>query len=532
MEGELLQVHQRDAQRHGGLEPPRRAAVPRRGERHRRRRRLRARPRLRRDPDDRRPLLDGEPARGAAARRAAGDRRADPPHRQAEGPPRPRRRLLHHQRRRARGSRADQWKLVDRIAKPQAFAQAVQERAAALAATSDRPGAGAGHRAHAACSGRSTRRAITTSTSMCDRPPGARPRRSPCAAPTAAAAGRSGRDPPRRRELVAARDGARARRRDPAACAPTSSTSAPGSSRRAATLDAVLAVDAALDAQRDHWFVRETIGLLRRTLARLDVSSRTLFAIVDEGSCFAGTLAELALAADRTYMLALPDDERGGAADRAVGDELRRLPHGERPLAARQRASAARPRRSTRRRRALGREARRRRGARARARHVRARRPRLGRRGAHRDRGAREPLARRAHRHGSEPALRRPGNDGDPDLRPPLRMAELDLQPAERRRRAGRAEGVRHRAARRNSTGKESRDRRSHDDRINYSERIPNNVNLATDRTLQRALEHWQPRFLDWWQRDGAARLRRANDVYLRTARRRRRAKAGRATAT
>ena len=73
----------------------------------------------------------------------------------------------------------------------------------------------------------------------------------------------------------------------------------------------MLAVDAALEAHRDHWFVRETRGLLRRTLARLDVSPRTLYAIVDEGSCFAGTLAELALAADRTYMLALPDDEPG-----------------------------------------------------------------------------------------------------------------------------------------------------------------------------------------------------------------------------
>jgi benzoyl-CoA-dihydrodiol lyase len=48
--------------------------------------------------------------------------------------------------------------------------------------------------------------------------------------------------------------------------------------------------------------------MLRRTLARLDVSSRTLFALIEPGSCFAGTLAELALAADRTYMLALPED--------------------------------------------------------------------------------------------------------------------------------------------------------------------------------------------------------------------------------
>ena len=71
---------------------------------------------------------------------------------------------------------------------------------------------------------------------------------------------------------------------------------------------AVLASDAALLAHKDHWLVRETIGALRRTLARLDVSSRSLFALVEPGSCFAGTLAEIALAADRTYMLALPDD--------------------------------------------------------------------------------------------------------------------------------------------------------------------------------------------------------------------------------
>jgi len=52
---------------------------------------------------------------------------------------------------------------------------------------------------------------------------------------------------------------------------------------------------------------------------------------------------------------------------------------------------------------------------------------------------------------------------------------------------------------------------------INYSERIPNNVNLANDRTLQRALEHWQPRFLDWWREMGPKAFSSA-DVYLRTA--------------
>jgi benzoyl-CoA-dihydrodiol lyase len=70
---------------------------------------------------------------------------------------------------------------------------------------------------------------------------------------------------------------------------------------------AVLAVDAVLQAHKTHWLVNETIGLIRRTFSRLDVSSRSLFALVEEGSCFAGTLLEVALTADRIYMLALPD---------------------------------------------------------------------------------------------------------------------------------------------------------------------------------------------------------------------------------
>ena len=52
---------------------------------------------------------------------------------------------------------------------------------------------------------------------------------------------------------------------------------------------------------------------------------------------------------------------------------------------------------------------------------------------------------------------------------------------------------------------------------INYDERIPNNVELSTNKTLQRALEHWQPRFLDWWKELGPAVFQN-NDVYLRTA--------------
>src|SRR5262249_46623668 len=65
----------------------------------------------------------------------------------------------------------------------------------------------------------------------------------------------------------------------------------------------VLAVDSALLSNRDHWFVREVMGMMRRTLARLDVSSRSMYAFIEPGWCFAGSLLELALAADRVYML-------------------------------------------------------------------------------------------------------------------------------------------------------------------------------------------------------------------------------------
>jgi len=71
--------------------------------------------------------------------------------------------------------------------------------------------------------------------------------------------------------------------------------------------EAVLANDALMLCNLEDWLVCETIGLLRRTLARLDVSSRSMFAIIEPGSCFAGTLFELALAADRSYMLAVTE---------------------------------------------------------------------------------------------------------------------------------------------------------------------------------------------------------------------------------
>ncbi|MGB8887890.1 MAG: 2,3-epoxybenzoyl-CoA dihydrolase [Candidatus Korobacteraceae bacterium] len=82
---------------------------------------------------------------------------------------------------------------------------------------------------------------------------------------------------------------------------------------------AVLAADAVMLEHRNDWLVRETIGMLRRTFARLDVSSRSMYAIIEPGSCFAGILFELALAADRSYMLALPEEE-GDSPKIAVDD--------------------------------------------------------------------------------------------------------------------------------------------------------------------------------------------------------------------
>ncbi len=206
-----------------------------------------------------------------------------------------------------RADRARQWKLIDRIAKPQAFAQAVQERAAALAATSDRPGAGPGieltplartideagyHYEHVDVAIDRPARAATITVAAPKAPQPADPA-------AILRAGASWWPLAMARELD-----------DAILCLRTNELDiGTWILKTRGDADAVLAVDAVLDAQRGHWLVKETIGLLRRTFARLDVSSRTLFAIVDQGSCFAGTLAELLLAADRSYMLQLPDDE-------------------------------------------------------------------------------------------------------------------------------------------------------------------------------------------------------------------------------
>jgi benzoyl-CoA-dihydrodiol lyase len=79
--------------------------------------------------------------------------------------------------------------------------------------------------------------------------------------------------------------------------------------RTEGSVDNVLAVDKTLTANRDHWLIREIILHMARVLRRLDLTAKSFFAIIEPGSCFAGSLLELALSADRTYMLNHPDQK-------------------------------------------------------------------------------------------------------------------------------------------------------------------------------------------------------------------------------
>ncbi len=87
--------------------------------------------------------------------------------------------------------------------------------------------------------------------------------------------------------------------------------------RTSGDVDRVLAYDEQLDGT-DDWFVHETVQYLKRTLKRLDVTSRSLVAVIEPGSCFAGFLLELALACDRQYMLEGVYEDVDPDADPAV----------------------------------------------------------------------------------------------------------------------------------------------------------------------------------------------------------------------
>ncbi len=207
-----------------------------------------------------------------------------------------------------RGQRALDWRLVDAIAKPAQFAEAVKARAAQLAARSQRPGNGAQgialprlERAESA-----DQLDYQHLSVVIDR--GRRTATFTIKAP-------QGLQPASVAEIEAAGAAwwplAMARQLDDAILSMRTNELDIGTwiLKTEGDAKAVLAVDGLMLAHQQHWLVREVIGALRRTLARLDVSSRSLFALIEPGSCFAGTLAEIALSADRVYMLALPDDE-------------------------------------------------------------------------------------------------------------------------------------------------------------------------------------------------------------------------------
>jgi len=79
--------------------------------------------------------------------------------------------------------------------------------------------------------------------------------------------------------------------------------------RTAGNIDHVLAIDRTLAAHHDHWLVREITLNMARVLRRLDLTAKSFFALIEPGSCFAGNLLELALAADRTYMVNDPEGD-------------------------------------------------------------------------------------------------------------------------------------------------------------------------------------------------------------------------------
>ena len=210
-----------------------------------------------------------------------------------------------------RGQKAKDWRLVDDIAKPAVFAAKVQERALQLAEQSDRPADAKGvaltplQRTIEADALRYPNvvveidRAKRTATWTVKGPSATSPGAQPTDIASIEAAGADWYPLQLARQLEDAVLEMRTNELEIGTWL----------IKTAGDSDAVLAMDATLLAHQSHWLVRETTGLLRRTFSRFDVSSRSLFALVEPGSCFAGSFLELALACDRSYHLALPDDE-------------------------------------------------------------------------------------------------------------------------------------------------------------------------------------------------------------------------------
>jgi len=184
-----------------------------------------------------------------------------------------------------RADRAKEWRLVDHVAKPQQFAEMVKARALELAKTSDRPG-GKGVELTPLGENRFIDVSIDSSS---------RTATITVIGPKSAELEKTADWYPLRlaRELDRAILDLRTNHNDVGLWL----------LKTRGEIEPLLQLDSFLEKNGSDWFVRETLGYLRRIFSRLDVSSRSMFAVIEPGSCFAGTLFELALAADRSYML-------------------------------------------------------------------------------------------------------------------------------------------------------------------------------------------------------------------------------------
>ncbi|MBM3820312.1 MAG: benzoyl-CoA-dihydrodiol lyase [Acidimicrobiia bacterium] len=204
-----------------------------------------------------------------------------------------------------KGKRAVEWRLVDAVYPKSRFEQDVQRRARELAAQSDRPSSGPGIELRPLNAKQAESRIeYTTVTLAIDRV--RRTAELTIAAP-------EGPQPESPDAILAAGDQfwpLRAfRELDDAMLRLRLNEPEIGTVlvRAVGDPEAVLAVDRTLAAHRSHWLVREILHFVKRTLKRLDLTSRSFYALIEPGNAFAGTLVELALAADRAYMLADPD---------------------------------------------------------------------------------------------------------------------------------------------------------------------------------------------------------------------------------
>ena len=299
-------------------------------------------------------------------------------------------------------------------------------------------------------------------------------------------------------------------------------------------LDLVARHDAALLEGRDHWLGREILLYWKRTLKRLDVSARTLFALVEPGSCFAGLLAELLFAADRIYMFSgeRAGDDRPPPALRLseASFGLLPMPNG---LSRLQTRFLGEPERLLVAREAIGRD--------------------LDARAAE-DAGlvtvvlddvdwddeVRVAIEERSSfsadaLSGLEANLRfagpetleskifgrlSPGRTGSsgaptPPGRPERSSATAPACDPTSTPNGSDGSDIRCSVGRRAKSCTDGD--RAMTDVVDYDSRIPNNVALASDPRVKRALEKWHPGYLDWWMDMGPEGFQTA-DVYLRTA--------------